>query len=489
MRKILRFLGLALLALLLAMLVITFTNTSTQPKVKWEGKPAADTAAINHFSQALQFQTVTYDHLSDGEFKMAELRRMQDWMRKTYPLCFAKAKVTIFPEGSMLFQFPGPDNKDAPAMYLAHLDVVPVDSADLKYWKFAPFAGKVDHDTIYGRGVLDDKVVAIALLEAMEQYIKAGKKLQRGVYFAFGHDEESGGHKGASVIAKYLKSQKIRTAFIMDEGLGVTEGIVPGIKAPTALIGLAEKGYVSIKLKVKMDGGHSSMPKADNATSVLTAALNRIDKHRFHEKFSEPMHAFLKQGAPEMGFGYRLLFSNLWATSPLVKMVMRGNEKTAAAISTVHVTTRINAGVKDNVVPNVAEAMVNFRIIPGESVQSTIDEVRKVVNDPRVQLEKHWDFTEPSPVTKTTDFSWNVIRKSIHQTFENVVSLPGQVLAVTDCQHYYEISDYVYRFVPLRINNANASGIHGINERMAVNNYMECIRFYERMFENTQGLF
>lgn len=482
MRRLLKYTGLLLLALLLVMLVKTLLTQSRQPRVKWEGSLATDTLAVRHMSQAIRFQTITWDHLSDGPLKMSELAKMQDWMKQTWPLFHAQANLKIFSPGSMLFELKGTDPGLRPALFLAHLDVVPVDSSDLKFWKFPPFSGAVDHDTLYGRGAIDDKVVAISMLEAVEKKLASGWKPKRTLWFAFGHDEESGGHKGAHEIATYLKKQGLKAEFIMDEGLGVTEGIVPGIKAPVAIIGLAEKGYVSLILSVKMEGGHSSMPKFETAASLLTKALAKIDKHRFDEEFSPPMKQFMETAAPEMTFGYRFLFSNLWVTSPLVKMVMRGNEKTAASISTTHVTTRIKAGVKDNVVPNYAEAMVNFRILPGESVAGTMEQVRKLLNDPRIEIRKHWDFTEPSPVSETNGFGYDLIRKNISRTFEGVVSVPGQVIAITDCQHYYEVSDHVYRFVPLRINNQNSGGIHGINERIAVKNYMECIRFYGLLF-------
>ncbi len=483
MRRFLRYFAIAILVLLGIMFGKSFFAQSGQLKIHWQGKPTEDFEAVQHLSQSIQFASVSYDN-EEGKIKRNKaLFELRKWMQKTYPFCFKNANLDTLSGGSMVLYFKGTNSKSEPIIMLAHLDVVPADSADLKYWKFPPFSGKIDHDTIYGRGALDDKVIAISMLEAMEKILIAGKLPSRNVIFAFGQDEETGGKEGARQIAALLKRKNIHAAFIMDEGLGVTEGIVPGIAKPTALIGIAEKGYASIKLTVKMDGGHSSMPKKENAASVLTSALNKIDKHRFDEKFPLPLQEFLSQGASEMSFGYKFLFSNMWITSPLVKMVMRGNEKTLASISTTHATTLMQAGVKDNVIPNLATATVNFRILSGETVGGTLQEAKDAVKDARVLFEVLEGFNDPSMVSPINGAAWQTIRTAIHETFKNVVTLPGQVLAGTDCKHYTQISTHIYRFTPLRLNNNNTGGIHGINERIAVNNYMECIAFYRNLFE------
>lgn len=480
LKRVTKVLGLIVLTFLLIMLINTLMHSSKQIKETWKGEAEKSPEAFKRLATALMFKTVSNEH--NDSINKKEFVRLFEFMKSNFPKCFSEAEIVQFHNGAFLMKFKGKNEKALPALFLAHLDVVPVDSLDLKKWKYAPFAGTIANDTLYGRGSLDDKIIAMAMLESMEASFLQNKFPNRPIYFAFGDDEEIGGKNGAAAIAKYLRVQKIYAEFIMDEGLGVTENIVPGIDKPAAIIGLSEKGFCSIKLAVTASGGHSSMPDGKTATGILTEALFKLENSNTKQQFSEPMKLFLETGAPEMSFPYRFLFSNLWATGPLVKMVMSGNPKTAASIQTIKSTTMMHAGVQDNVVPNEAWAIVNFRILPGESSKSVMEFVGKTINNAQVQLSFVGDITEPGATSPISTFGYTAIQKAIAETFNNTVTLPGQVLAGTDCKHYYGVSNNIYRFVPLRLNNQNISGIHGINERISANNYYECMRFYKNLF-------
>lgn len=224
------------------------------------------------------------------------------------------------------------------------------------------------------------------------------------------------------------------------------------------------------------------MPGGKTASGLLTEALYKIENAAMPQQFSEPMKLFLETGAPEMNFPYRFLFSNLWITAPLVRKVMSADPKTAASIQTVKSITMMHAGVQDNVVPNSAWAIVNFRILPGETSQTVMEFVRKTINNPWVKLSFQGDITEPGKVSSTQNTGYKLIEKAVKQTFNETLVIPAQVLAGTDCKHYYGISQNIYRFVPLRLNNHNIPGIHGINEHITAGNYYECIQYYKNLF-------
>lgn len=481
MRKILKWATYAIAALLLIMLINTFTKTSLQIAEKWKGTAETNTDALRRLAEAVQIPTVS----RDGEQTAREdsaFEKLYRFLSASFPECFKQGEPVRFHKSAVLINIKGLDASLAPALFLAHLDVVPVDTSDLQKWRYQPFSGLLAKDTLYGRGTLDDKVIAMAMLEALEKMLKSGKKPKRSIMLALGDDEETGGKKGAAALADYLKKKSISAEFIADEGLGVTEGIVPGVTKPTAIIGLSEKGFCSVKFQVEATGGHSSMPGGKTASGLLAEALYKVENAAMKQQFSEPMKLFLETGAPEMSFPYRFLFSNLWATAPLVKKVMSADPKTAASIQTVKSITIMHAGVQDNVVPNSAWAIVNFRILPGETSQTVMEFVRKTINDPNVKLSFHGDITEPGNVSSTQSSGYKLIEKAVKQTFNETLVIPGQVLAGTDCKHYYAISKNIYRFVPLRLNNTNIPGIHGINERIAAANYYECIQYYKNLF-------
>lgn len=479
LKKIFKAVSISLLLLLLAMFGKTlFTHADEIPSEKqmWRFENAN---GFERFSQAIQFQVVGDDEGANQEANLVELRRFHAWMASSYPKVFSKSTVEVINGGSLLITIAGREHVNA-SMFLAHLDVVPV--ADASKWKFPPYKGVIQGDTLWGRGTLDDKNVVIALLEAMEMYLKLGLTPQRDIVLAFGHDEETGGTEGAAQIAQYLKKNRRSIGFIADEGYGVMEGIVPGLNKPAAIVGLAEKGFATLDLEVNIPGGHSAWPKPDNASAVMVEALHKIDNFQFDARLDGPIRGLFEQAAPHMNFGYKMLFSNLWLTSPLVKMVLLGKEKTAATIRTTHVTTLIHGGVKENVVPPVLKATINLRVLPGDDIQVLRKEIISVIDDDRVKVTLRPDFHAATPVSPDKGLGYDQIKQSVLVVFGDVAMVPGMVITGTDCKNYIGVTDRIYRFVPFRFNNGNLSGIHGLNEHIERKDFYRAIDFYVDLF-------
>ena len=157
----------------------------------------------------------------------------------------------------MLYTWPGSNPKLQPMLLMAHQDVVAVAPGTEKDWSVDSFSGVVKDGFVWGRGAWDDKGNLMAQLEAVEMLLASGYQPQRTVYLAFGADEEIGGLRGAARIAALLKERKVRLELVLDEGLLITDGIMPGLKQPAALIGVAEKGYLSVVLKMSATPGHA----------------------------------------------------------------------------------------------------------------------------------------------------------------------------------------------------------------------------------------
>lgn len=338
--------------------------------------------ALEHLAQATTIPVIGYDDANNDSINHQTILDFHQWVKTIYPLIAKNAKWEIINQHSLLITLKGQSTKAA-AIFLGHIDVVPTpDSGD---WKYKPFKGTIAKDTLWGRGALDDKNAIVALLEAAEYRLSVGLPNKRTLIFAFGHDEETGGKNGAAAIAKHLIANKIPVAFIADEGFGVMKGIVPGLKNNCAIIGLSEKGNVSIKLSVNELGGHSAWPNPENATSILSRGLSKLENYQFPAHLDGPVRGLFTEAAPYMDLGYRALFSNLWITAPLVKTVLLGGEKTAATVRTTHVTTIIKSGTKENVVPPLAEAIVNLRLFPGDLISYVQAEIIRVIDDPRIK--------------------------------------------------------------------------------------------------------
>jgi carboxypeptidase PM20D1 len=366
------------------------------------------------------------------------------------------------------------------------MDVVPVEPGTESAWTHPPFAGDLADGFIWGRGALDDKSGVLALLEAAELLLNQGFQPRQTVYLAFGHDEEIGGTSGAVRIAATLKSRSVRLEYVLDEGLAVTEGIVPGLKPPAALIGIAEKGFASIELEATAAGGHSSMPPPSTAVGIVAAAVHRLEAHQMPASLDGPAALLFDSLGPDMPFLTRLAIANRWLLEGMIIGKLTGSEATNALVRTTTAATIIEGGVKDNVLPAHARAVVNFRIKPGDSIEGVLAHVKAMVADSRVtiRLLDPEGARDASPVSSTTSEGFIAISQTIRQVFPGTLVAPSLVLGATDSRNYEQLATDVYRFLPYTIGPDDTSRIHGTNERISIESYRNCVRFYTQLLKN-----
>jgi carboxypeptidase PM20D1 len=305
---------------------------------------------------------------------------------------------------------------------------------------------------------------------------------------AFGHDEELLGEHGAATIAKTLKDRGVEPEFVLDEGGSILEGLFPGVAHPVASIGMAEKGYVSVELTVDGAGGHSSIPPRQTAVGQLSAAINRLEEHPVPANIDAAMGRSFEYIGPEMAFPLRLVFANLWLFRPLVEWQMARAPQTDATIRTTTAPTMFSGGVKENQLPTSARAVVNFRILPGDTVESVVEHVRKTIDDPAVKVAVLGRGDDPSPVSDVNAPAFAYLNRTVRATNPDVVVAPFLVLGATDARHYSILTPNVYRFVPMRTRPDDIPRFHGLNERIAVDNYAGMIRFYHELLRGLDRL-
>ena len=442
-----------------------------------------DQATIERFSNALKIKTISPENPKD--FDSLSFNKFNHYLETTYPLTDSLLVKKQFSNYSHLYQWEGTDTNLKPIVLMAHLDVVPVIEENLTDWKQPPFDGKVVNDTLWGRGTIDDKIGVIGLLEATERLLKEGYEPERTLYLSFGHDEEIGGLKGAKVIVEYLKAQGVEAEYVLDEGGTISQGIIPGITKDVALIGVAEKGYVSLELSVKKEGGHSSMPEKESAIDILSAAIVKVKSQPFPAKLAGPIAGFIEYLGPEMSGINRFIFANRWLFSSIITGVYEKTGSGNALVRTTTAPTIFNAGVKDNVIPQNAKATINFRIMSGEDSNSVMDRVKKLINDPRIKIEKGRMQSEPSKVSSTNSFGFRQLQSTIAEVYPDALVAPFLVIAGTDAKHFEPIANDIYRFSPMIINANNIKSFHGLNERIAVKDFKQAVRFYHRLIENS----
>jgi carboxypeptidase PM20D1 len=306
---------------------------------------------------------------------------------------------------------------------------------------------------------------------------------RRTIYFVFGHDEEVGGANGAVKIVELLKGRQVQLAWVLDEGLAVTEGVMPGLQQPAALIGLAEKGSVSLKLTATAAPGHSSMPPGPGGSAIgmLSQALARLDRQPLPGGIQGAAAELFAAVAPEMPFGQRVALSNLWLTRPLLESMLSKGAATNAMMRTTTALTILNAGNKENVLPGVAEAVVNFRILPGDTTESVQAFVVKTIADERITVKPLGPGFNPSRLATSQSDSFRFIERTVREVFPDALVAPGLMLAASDARHFDGISDASYRFMPIRFNAEDLKRPHGTDERIAVGQLVDMVRFYHRL--------
>ena len=482
MKKLLLILFLSVLALAIGMLTRTLLHTPRNfsvhraPALKLDQKRVCE-----RLGKAIRIPSVSAKN--PDAVQSARLQRMLDFVLESFAPATHAMDVERHPYGLVL-RWRGTDPSLAPLLLLAHLDVVPVAPGSESEWNFPPFSGTVAAGLIWGRGALDDKSCALAMLEAAERMLTAGERPRRSVIFSFGLDEEIGGELGAEAQAARFAAGGLEPFLILDEGFAVLDGVIDAVERPVAGIGIAEKGYVTLQLSVSHAGGHTSMPTPQSAIGILAAAITRLESSPAPPAIDGAVAAFFDELAREMPFGKRLLFSNRWLTAPLLIPALDKAPGTAALLRTTCAVTMTAAGVADNVLPAAASATVNLRVHPRESVVEAVNRVRRLIDDPRVTIDLDGETQEPSALSPATGPAWDLLASTIRECYDDVIVAPALVLGGTDSRHYASLSPNVYRFNGLRLGPDDLERIHGIDERITTRNYLEMIRFYLQLLRN-----
>jgi carboxypeptidase PM20D1 len=449
-------------------------------------------ASAQRLAQAIKIPTITAT--SSQAFDARRFAQLRHLLETNYPKTHAALKRELINEHALLYRWIGSEPSLKPILLMAHQDVVPVPKETNAAWKHPPFAGVIEGGFIWGRGTLDVKSGLIGIMEAIESLLQEGFQPKRSIYLAFGHDEEIGGRLGAFAIAKQLEAEKTQLEFVLDEGGCITEGLIPGVESPVALIGIAEKGFVSLEFTVMASGGHSSMPPKALAIEIMSRAITGLYDHPFEDHMAQSL-LFFDYVGPKMPFAKRIIFANSWLFKPLIRSKLSQSKAMNASIRTTIAPTIFHSGVKDNVLPSSAMAVVNFRIAPGDTIKSVIEYVRNTINDERIKIKIHGQAgktfaSEPSEVSPVDTASFSLIRNSIRAVAQDpeMVIAPYLVVGATDARYFRALSPNIYRFLFNRLGAVDLKRIHGVNERISVEDFSQTIRFYYQIMKEAQAL-
>jgi carboxypeptidase PM20D1 len=480
--------GAVLIALLVAILWLgwrAFDLPSRQVAAE-----AIDTADIDAdrtadaLARAIRIPTLSLSREADPDAD--GFRALHAELARRFPRVHAILSRERIADWSLLYRWPGSEPALDPLLLAAHLDVVPIDPGTEESWTHPPFAGVVADGAVWGRGAIDDKGSLIAVMSAVETLLEAGFTPRRSVLVAFGHDEEIGGDDGARAIASALEQRGVRPMLVLDEGGVVSEGMLPGLGA-VALVGVAEKGSVSLQLTVEAPGGHSSLPPRQSAIGIAAEAVRALETQRPPARMVDTMRATFATLAPELPFLPRFVLANADVLErPLLRLLAR-SEMLDATIRTSTAATVIHGGAKSNVLPSRVEAIVNFRIIPGETTGDVIAHARATLADERVRIDiaPGTPAREPTPESPTDLPEFALLQKTISARFPDALVAPYLVVGGTDARHYANVTRNIYRFLPFRMDAEARTRMHGTDERLAIAELAEAVGFYRELIRRS----
>ena len=467
---------LGVLVLFLAVLLVRtlrFTPPVLPAPAPLEEHPNAD-KAIRHMQQLIRCRTVSNrDKALEEE---AEFDKLYSLLPELFPNVHRVCECVKPSDRSLIFIWKG-KSPEKPGVLMAHYDVVPVVESE---WEKPAFEALIEDGVLWGRGTLDTKGTFLGALEAADNLIAEGFVPAHDLYLCFAGNEEISGY-GAPANVDWLEQHGIHPEFVLDEGGAVVENVFPGVTKPCAVVGIAEKGPMTLRLTVETKGGHASTPPAQSALGILSAAVARVEAHPFPYTLTAPAAGMFDTLARHSSFLYRMIFANLWCFSPVLNLICKkGGGELNALVRTTCAFTMAQGSAAFNVLPNRAWVGADLRIIPGQTSESTVAALKKTIADDRVQVETVF-ADAPSIISRMDDEPWQRLQGAIASAWPDAVVSPYLMLACSDSRRYGRISDHVYRFSAMAMSKEERGMIHGRNERIPLETMVHTVCFYQHL--------
>ncbi|MBQ7549064.1 MAG: M20/M25/M40 family metallo-hydrolase [Clostridia bacterium] len=441
-----------------------------------------------HLSQAIRFKTISM--AGDVGVDWNEFEKFHAFLDETYPLIAKNTVKEKISHASLMYRWKGSNPDLEPIALIAHQDVVPVAEGTEKDWTHDAFGGEIADGMVWGRGALDMKNHLICVMEAAESLMEQGFQPERDVYLCFGHNEEivSTEHSGAQNIVKTFKSRGIRLDSVLDEGSALIRLDVPGlIHTYIAAIGMAEKGFVNMKITAHDKGGHTSAAPVHSGMAKLAHMVQDLESHQFKARwlpFLDELFDGVGRRATYLG---RIVTCNIPILKPVIKFAMKSIYEAATMVRTVTSVSMCEGSPAPNVLPQRPSITVNFRMLPGDTSDDVEKHVRKHIRYKDVEIEKY-DVKEASEFSKTGSRAFEAIREiesSLHP--DDVAVVPYMVMGGTDAYYYQDISDNVLRYAPFNVPISLFKLTHGTNERCPIDTLGESVTFFREYIKKVSA--
>lgn len=466
---------LAVVALLVLLLLVAVLRTALMKTKKADYVPNPDPKRTDEYVKKLS-EMVQYETISKrGEVNTDKFLGFHKVLEKLFPTVHEKLEKTEI-DGNLLFKWKG-KSSEKPILIMSHQDVVEA-TGD---WKYPPFSGEVAEGKVWGRGTSDTKCTVMAFLQAAEELLKEGYTPDCDVYIASSCTEEIGGD-GAPKIVDYLDKQGVKLFLVCDEGGGIIQDPIAGIKGNFAMVGVFEKGYGDVKFIARSTGGHASAPPKNTPIARLSKFVAQVDKKNpFNVEFMPEVEAMFSKLSPYAGFGLRLIFGNLWLFKPLMKKLLPMISAQAGAMLSTTIAFTMSEGSNGyNVIPQEASICANMRYIPHQGTDESLEVITNLAKKYNIETEVVYKGY-PSPCVDINGEAFKMVETAINECFPGVGCSPYVVTGATDARFYSKICDSCVRFAPVVYGPEQMKGMHGLNENIECNTLQGAVDFYKKI--------
>lgn len=439
-------------------------------------QPAAPTTAPRPdqtaFRALYEELVETNTTLSEGSCTLAAERMAARLRAAGYP---AGDVEVIVPEqdrrwGSLVAVLRGSDRSLRPILLLAHLDVVEARRAD---WQRDPFTLTEEGGYFYARGASDDKAQAAVWVDSLIRYRQEGFRPRRDIRVALTCGEETSDTFDGVEWLLRNRPETLQAEFALNEGAG---GRLDAQGNRVALeVQAGEKVYQDFTLVTTNPGGHSSRPVRDNAIYVLSQALARLQAYDFPVRYNDTTRAYFTAMAATaqapLAADLRAVGSGMGSAAQIAR-VAAADPGWNSTLRTTCVATMVNAGHAPNALPQRAEANVNCRIFPGQTVAEVQAELTRVFAEPRIAITRVGELSPTSPAPPLSEAIMGPIRQAAGRVFPGVPIVPTQTTGATDGRFTNAAGIPTYGVTGM-FRDPDGSGVHGLNERIRVRSLYE----------------
>jgi carboxypeptidase PM20D1 len=261
----------------------------------------------------------------------------------------------------------------------------------------------------------------------------------------------------------------------------VVDRVFPGVSRPCALIGVAEKGSVSIDFSLTSGGGHASTPPPHTTLGTLCRVATDLENKPFPARICPATRQMFDTVGRHSSFFHRMIFANLWCFRPLLdRIAKRSGGDLNALLRTTVAVTRMKGSKAYNVLPPKSSLGVNVRILEGDTMDSVLARMKKLAKDDAITI-RAVSGMNPSITSDTASAGYGKVCKAIRATWTDAIISPYLMMACSDSRYYCRITDKVYRFSPMHLSKEERDSIHGHNERIPVETLLKTVEFYARL--------